>query len=101
MCRIFPAVPLRVETACKTIEIEGDAVRLMGKRGRFDQAGIECKPPHERELPGIFEPLERRASQKRGARGWLGRQVREDFTRGAEPGLPPGMPVLDIGDGGV
>ena len=76
-------------------------MRLMGERSCFDQARIKRKPPHKRELPGIFKPLERCASQQRGARRRLGRQLRKDFTRVAEHGLPARMPILDIEDGVV
>jgi len=36
-------------------------VRLMGDRGRFDEARVERKAPHQRKLAGIFQALERRA----------------------------------------
>ena len=47
---IIAAVPERVELGCEVIEVEGDPVRLMGKRCTFHHPWILCGALHQREF---------------------------------------------------
>src|SRR3954465_9000172 len=98
MWRIFPAIPLGGEIACKFIEIKRDPVRLVGQGSRLDEARIERQPPHQRKFARIVEPSERCSCKGYRTRRSLVGEVRDNLSRVAEDGSATRMTVLDIED---
>src|SRR6476659_6226182 len=98
MWRIFPAIPLGVEIACKFIEIKRDPVRLVGQGSSLDEAWIERQPPYQREFAGIVEPVERCSCEGCRPRRSLVGEVRDNLPRVAEDGSATRVTVLDIED---
>src|SRR5579862_2879788 len=70
----------------------------MGRRGGLDEAWIKGKPPHQRKIARVVEPIERGLTKKAPTGGGLGRQLREDLARIAEDRLGARMAVLRIED---
>src|SRR6516225_1959212 len=96
MWRVLPAIPLGMEFASKIIEIEGNAMRLMGLCGGLDESRKESQSPHQRKLAGIHEPLERSFAEHRSPRRALDRKVEERLARIAEDRMAAGVAVLHI-----
>ena len=99
MWRIFPAIPLGVEIACKFIEIKRDPVRLVGRGGSLDEAGIEGEAPHQRKFARIVELVERRRGERGCPLRRIAWQLGDDLARVAEHRLGTSMAVLDIEHG--
>ena len=79
----FPRFHWAWKFAGQFIEIKRNPVRFMGDGGRFDQPRIKRKPPHQRQLAGIVEPVEgapasigRPGDRVRGRSGTTSRALR-------------------------
>src|SRR6202048_1492401 len=97
MWRILPPVPVRVKFTCKLIEIVGNAMRLMGNRGRFHQPRIERELLDQRKLAAVIEAL--KGCRCQGSLLPPGKVLRHEFTRVAQHRTTTRVSVLNIENG--
>src|SRR5437660_12784820 len=96
MWRVLSLGPKGMEIARKFIQVEGNSMRLVGRRGGLNEARVESNAPHQSEFRRIIEcVIKPRRLRERLAAFPIGLGQGDDVAGVAKNRLAPGVGGVD------